>query len=79
MNYRYINGTCVLRQAKSACWAGYVMAGRRARTRAPWGRGAPGARLRGRVWTRRRRPTRGRRPGRCGFNRLLLATALTMT
>jgi len=33
------------------------MVGRRARERAPWGRGAPGARLRGRVRIRRRRPT----------------------
>ena len=39
---------------------------RRARTRAPWGRAAPCARLRGRVRTRRRRPTLGRRPGRAG-------------
>jgi len=49
--------------------------GRRARERAPWWRGAPGARLRGRVRTRRRRPTRGRRPCRRGFTRRVLATA----
>jgi len=55
------------------------MVGRRARERAPWGRYAPGARLRGRVRMRRRRPTLGRRPGRCGFNRRVLATAPTMT
>jgi len=53
--------------------------GRRARTRAPWWRDAPGARLRGRVRTRRRRPPRGRRRCRCGFNRRVLATAPTMT
>jgi len=51
------------------------MVGRRARTRAPWWRAAPGARLRGRVRTRRPAPTRGRRPCRCGFNRRVLASA----
>jgi len=38
------------------------MVGRRARTRAPWWRAAPGARLRGRIRTRRRRRARERAP-----------------
>ena len=41
---------------------GYVMVGRRARERAPWWRFAPGARLRGRIRTRRRRRARERAP-----------------